>query len=38
MLAFVENAVIEDDFDPRQFKVNMTREGVAARLRAAYRL
>ncbi|MDO7837113.1 MAG: hypothetical protein B7Y89_16565 [Novosphingobium sp. 32-60-15] len=38
MLAFVENAAIEDDFDPRQFKVNMTREGVAARLRAAYRL
>ena len=38
MLAFVEKAAIEDDFDPRQFKVNMTREGVAARLRAAYRL
>jgi hypothetical protein len=38
MLAFVENAAIEGDFDPRQFKVNMTREDVAARLRAAYRL
>jgi len=38
MLAFVENAVIEADFDPRQFKVNMTRDDVAARLRAAYRL
>ena len=38
MLVFVENAVIEADFDPRQFKVNMTRDDVAARLRAAYRL
>lgn len=38
MLAFVENAGIEADFDPRQFRVNMTREDVAARLRAAYQL
>ncbi len=38
MLVFVENAAIEDDFDPRQFKVNMTREDVAARLRSAYQL
>ena len=38
MLAFVENAAIKDDFDPRQFKVNMTREDVAKRLRAAYQL
>lgn len=38
MLAFVENAAIEPDFDPRQFRVNMTREDVAARLRAAYQL
>ncbi|BBE32446.1 hypothetical protein SmB9_01040 [Sphingosinicella microcystinivorans] len=38
MLAFVENAAIEDDFGPRQFKVNMTCEDVAARLRAAYHL
>ena len=38
MLAFVENAAIEADFDPRQFRVNMTREDVAARLRAAYQL
>jgi len=38
MLAFVENALIEDDFDPRQFKVSMTREDVALRLRAAYQL
>lgn len=38
MRAFVDNAAIEDDFDPRQFKVNMTREDVAARLRAAYQL
>ena len=38
MLVFVENAVIEADFDPRQFRVNMTREDVAARLRAAYQL
>lgn len=38
MLAFVENALIEDDFDPRHFKVSMTREDVALRLRAAYQL
>lgn len=38
MRAFVENAAIEVDFDPRQFKVNMTREDLAARLRAAYQL
>ena len=38
MLVFVENAVIEADFDPRQFKVNMTRDDVATRLRAAYQL
>ena len=38
MLAFVENAAIEADFDPRQFRMNMTREDVAARLRAAYQL
>lgn len=38
MLAFVENALIEDDFEPRHFKVSMTREDVALRLRAAYQL
>lgn len=38
MAAFVERATAEADYDPRQFKVNMTREEVAARLRAAYQL
>ena len=38
MRSFVEMATAETDYDPRQFKVNMTRENVADRLRAAYRL
>ncbi len=38
MRAFVESAAVEADFDPKQFKVNMTREEVATRLRAAYQL
>lgn len=38
MRSFVEAATAEADYDPRQFKVNMTREDVADRLRAAYRL
>lgn len=38
MRAFIEQGAGEADFDPRQFKVNMTREDVAERLRAAYQL
>ncbi len=38
MRMFVEKAAVEADFDPRQFKVNMTRDEVALRLRAAYQL
>ena len=38
MQAFVEAATAEADYDPRQFKVNMTRQDVADRLRAAYKL
>lgn len=38
MRSFVDVATAEADYDPKQFKVNMTREGVAARLRAAYQL
>lgn len=38
MRSFVEAATAEADYEPRQFKVNMTREDVADRLRAAYRL
>lgn len=36
--AFVDQAATEVDYDPRQFNVNMTRENVAERLRAAYQL
>ncbi|EHH05823.1 hypothetical protein [Mesorhizobium amorphae] len=35
MRAFVELATTEIDYNPEQFKVNMTREDVADRLRAA---
>ena len=38
MRSFVEQATAEADYDPRQFKVNMTRDDVATRLRAAYQL
>lgn len=38
MRSFVEMATAETDYDPKQFKVNMTREDVANRLRVAYRL
>lgn len=38
MQAFVELVTAEADYDPRQFKVNMTRQDVADRLRAAYKL
>lgn len=38
MLVFVEVATAEIDYNPQQFKVNMTREDVADRLRAAYKL
>lgn len=38
MQAFIERATAEADYDPRQFKVNMTRQDVADRLRAAYKL
>ena len=36
--AFIDQAAREPDFDPRQFHVNMTRETVESRLRAAYQL
>jgi hypothetical protein len=36
--AFVEQATQEVDFDPRQFKVNFTKDDVATLLRAAYGL
>lgn len=35
---FVELATAEEDYVPSQFKVNVTRQDVAALLRAAYRL
>lgn len=38
MRSFVALATAEDDYDPKQFKVNMTRADVATRLRAAYNL
>lgn len=38
MRAFIERATVESDFDPRQFKVNMSQADVVERLRAAYRL
>jgi hypothetical protein len=38
MRSFVEMATAEADYDPKQFKVDMTREDVADRLRAAYQL
>lgn len=38
MRSFVEQATSEADFDPRQFKVSMSREHIAERLRAAYQL
>jgi hypothetical protein len=38
MRSFVEAATAEADYDPKQFKVSMTREDVAARLRTAYQL
>jgi hypothetical protein len=37
-LAFVEAIASEADYDPRSFNVNMTKEIVAERLRAAYQL
>ena len=37
MRSFIETTAAEADYDPRQFKVNMTREEVADRLRAASR-
>jgi hypothetical protein len=38
MRSFIERATSEADFDPRQFKVNMSQADVAERLRAAYGL
>lgn len=38
MVSFIQLATTESDYDPKQLKVNMTREDVAERLRAAYRL
>lgn len=38
MRSFVEAATVEADYDPKRFKVNMMREDVADRLRAAYQL
>ncbi len=38
MRAFVEMATADVDYNPEQFKVNMTREDVADRLRATYQL
>ncbi len=38
MRSFVDLATAEDDFDPTQFKIKMTRSDVAARLSAAYEL
>ncbi len=38
MPAFIDQATNEADFDPRQFKVNMSQADVAERLRAAYGL
>lgn len=38
MRSFVDLATADADYDPRQFKVNMTRGDVADRLRSAYRL
>lgn len=38
MRAFIAAATAEADYDPKQFAVNMTREEVADRLRAAYQL
>lgn len=36
--SFVNLATVDADYDPRQFKVKMTRGDVADRLRTAYRL
>lgn len=36
--SFIDLATADTDYDPRQFKVNMTRGDVADRLRSAYRL
>lgn len=38
MRSFVELVTADADFDPRQFKISMTRGDVADRLRTAYRL
>jgi len=38
MRKFVEAAAEDVDYDPRQFKVNMTRKDVVERLRAAYQI
>lgn len=38
MRSFVEVALADTDYVPKQFNVNMTREDVAARLRTAYLL
>lgn len=38
MRSFVERATAEADFDPKQFKVNITADEVGRRLRTAYQL
>ena len=38
MRSFVERATAETDYNPKQFKVNITAEEVGRRLRAAYQL
>lgn len=38
MRAFVQAVAVQENFDPRQFDVSMTRDVVVERLRAAYRL
>lgn len=38
MRAFIDQATNEANFDPRQFKVNVSRADAADRLRAAYGL
>jgi hypothetical protein len=38
MRSFVAMATAEVDYDPKQFKVNFTKEDVAERLRRAYQL
>lgn len=38
MAEFIERIAVDGDFDPKQFKVNLTRNVVVERLRAAYDL